>query len=80
MNKPSWIDQVKEITDEEADLLMSLGVDVWADYSHDGHPGGWDPEPTHLRDRPLHYIEWASYIRTGAVRGDYFYYILKEDE
>lgn len=39
MDKPSWIDEVKEITFEEAELMHSLGVDVGGDY---GPPFGGD--------------------------------------
>ena len=31
-NKPSWIDQVKEVDAEEAEVLHALGVDVFLDW------------------------------------------------
>lgn len=31
--KPKWIDQVKEITVEEASLLYDLGVQIYGDFS-----------------------------------------------
>lgn len=35
MSKPPWINQVKEITFEEAELLTALGVEVYGDFSDD---------------------------------------------
>lgn len=43
MDKPKWINEVKEITREEAELLLSLGVEVRADYNHGRL--GWFDEP-----------------------------------
>ena len=30
--KPPWINEVKEIDRDEAEVLLSLGLDVWTDY------------------------------------------------
>lgn len=35
--KPSWINEVKEVTEEEARLLTALGVKVAYDYQGDGY-------------------------------------------
>lgn len=52
--KPNWIDQVKEITVEEARLLDNLGVQVYGDYyiSEDNpffSTPDWDKDPHWLR-------------------------------
>lgn len=39
VDKPSWINEVKEITREEAELLVSLGVEVRGDFNHRSQ--GW---------------------------------------
>lgn len=39
--KPSWIEEVKEITEEEARLLDSLGVKVYYDYNYGSTESGW---------------------------------------
>lgn len=44
MSKPSWIDEVKEITEEEARLLTALGVQVAFDYS-DPSGASWYTSP-----------------------------------
>lgn len=47
MDKPSWINEVKEITREEAELLVSLGVEVRADFNHKSQ--GWYALPGSCR-------------------------------
>ena len=42
-SKPPWAHLVKEIDKEEAIVLISLGVDVWADYYH--ITNGWHTAP-----------------------------------
>lgn len=34
MDKPSWINEVKEITREEAELLVSFGTKIRVDFKH----------------------------------------------
>ena len=40
MDKPSWINQVKEVDVDEAKVLLALGVEVWWDYCTETAP--WD--------------------------------------
>ena len=43
MDKPSWINQVKEVDVEEMEVLVRLGVKVWHDYADS--PDWWDSSP-----------------------------------
>ena len=38
--KPPWINEVKEIDRDEAEVLLSLGLDVWVDFTDS--PDGWE--------------------------------------
>ena len=49
MDKPPWINEVKEIDREEAIVLLSLGVPVFMDFVLVGS-GEWDEMPD---DTPL---------------------------
>lgn len=42
-SKPPWAHLVKEIDEEEAIVLISLGVDVWADWADENN--GWCGAP-----------------------------------
>ena len=43
MDKPSWINQVKEVDVEEAKVLLAIGIEVWWDYCTVA--AAWDDGP-----------------------------------
>ena len=57
MNRPDWIDQVVEVTPDEAEALVVCGCAVWYDYD--------DQERYTFENQPFMYT-----VGTGTVHGD----------
>lgn len=75
MNKPSWINEVKEVTVEEADLLFDLGVDVHWDGCGGKHGWRWGIGPFIYPggDRPSDVVQVDPNL-------NHLFYIRKEED
>ena len=77
MDKPPWINEVKEIDREEAIVLLNLGVPVWRDYSKVDGSVGWMMDPfgelatlmCHTQAIPDKAMEWYDvfYVKPGET-------------
>lgn len=76
MDKPSWIDEVKEIAFEEAELMYSLGVDVGCDWGPESY---WSFSPVYLSDGNGDEWWWAVLRWKGRGRPVVFY-VRKDEE
>ena len=79
--KPPWINEVKEIDRDEAEVLLSLGLDVWVDFADNDHLDGWERipfNPSMIADmgRVKHNYDYPGpqwdhrvyYVRSGSVQ------------
>lgn len=75
MNKPSWINEVKEVTAEEADLLFDLGVDVHWDGCGGIYDWRWSVSPFTYpeEDRPSDVVQLYPDV-------NHLFYIRKEED